>query len=1128
MRPSVRRAAARLAVPAAAAALLVPLAETPSAAAATPLAETPLTVLAGNGVGDGGQATDALIVPNSLTYAPDGDLLVVEAKRLRRVDSATGIVTTIAGTGEHGVSPDGTQASEAKFVNLRDAAVAADGTIYVVDWHRLRRIGTDGVLTTVAEVAEPVSVAVSPVGQVYVASPVTVWRHSAQDGLQVVAGAPGATQADYNVPDARTAKLGYLMDMAFTNAGHLLLAETDTKRVRRIAGGAIGAPIVTIAGTPAIQVGHPRSLAVRADDAVVIGAADAVHLLANAGATTPGPVTRLVQSYCIDHVAAGPGGAVGSCLVWPDGWSVRSLPGSGSFGAVLAGSRFSADGAPAAGSWFQDLRDVAAASDGTIYVVETDSLRAIGADGLLDVVAGTNADGPRSGDGGPASAAVFADMRQAAPAPDGSVYVSDGPYVRRVVPGGNVTAVAGGGTAFAEGGQALGTDLGGDVTGLAVDPNGALYAVTSCKAFRIMPGGTIHALAAPPCTSAPFGIPPAYLPDVAVDAAGRPLVTTIKTTGGTVYRIDPADTLQALDSAPFGTGIAVLPSGSIETTLTSLRPDGSWMRQRYMYNGVPQSRLRLAAEPAGTLLAHDPDRLYRATPPDQVLPPAVTGLQVTPGPGTLTLTWDASVSQERTGHVVRVSRGANAPGSPTVGDGGVTVDAGTFSVTLDRAAVVDGYPGLREEPYSVAVFARGNGGTAAPATATATPQPETTPPGTGSGLTLAVSDGMLNALWTKPADTDYYRSVARLAPDAVASPSAGTAPFSSGGQIASWSIASLAEGTYTVTVFQEDLYGNRSEPLTGTVFVDKTPPAAVTGLKVFAINGATRIRATWNAAAADVKHVRPRLLTGYSFPETPEQSAGEPITSTATSAEWPVTYYGAQHRVAVFTTDVAGNTARATFMYIPRRPAALAIATPGAVRYGWHATIRGSLASPTTGSGFHDQRVELWARPRVGTTAYRFVAATKTDRFGRVSFAHVPRADIVYQLRHPASTVAAVASAPRIVGVVPEVNAEPSDRSLAPGQAFSFTASMIPSHVGTPLTLQRYYSGAWRDVLTATTARDGIARFAVRAPGDARHAPVPRAVPRRRGPQGVGEHHLAGGGGVGACPAGWIVEVSGS
>ena len=73
-----------------------------------------ITSIAGTGdqgyTGDGGLATAAhLSEPFMCAFDAQGNLYVAEATNhcIRRVDASTGVITTIAGTGELGYSGDG-------------------------------------------------------------------------------------------------------------------------------------------------------------------------------------------------------------------------------------------------------------------------------------------------------------------------------------------------------------------------------------------------------------------------------------------------------------------------------------------------------------------------------------------------------------------------------------------------------------------------------------------------------------------------------------------------------------------------------------------------------------------------------------------------------------------------------------------------------------------------------------------------------------------------------------------------------------------------------------------------------------------------------------------------------------
>ena len=111
-------------------------------------------IASGGFSGDGGPATAArLNNPKSVAVGPDGSLFISDTDnhRIRRV-GLDGIITTVAGTGVAGFSGDGGLATLAQLNSPHGLATGPDGSLYVADKHnhRIRRIEPGGTITTVA------------------------------------------------------------------------------------------------------------------------------------------------------------------------------------------------------------------------------------------------------------------------------------------------------------------------------------------------------------------------------------------------------------------------------------------------------------------------------------------------------------------------------------------------------------------------------------------------------------------------------------------------------------------------------------------------------------------------------------------------------------------------------------------------------------------------------------------------------------------------------------------------------------------------------------------------------------------------------------------------------------------
>ena len=119
-----------------------------------------IKTVAGNGgsvfSGDGGPANLAsLRYPSGVSVDPQGNIFIADTfnNRVRRVDKATGIIKTVAGIGTYGYSGDGGSALLGELHFPLGVAVDAWGNIFIADTssHRIRRVDkASGTITTIA------------------------------------------------------------------------------------------------------------------------------------------------------------------------------------------------------------------------------------------------------------------------------------------------------------------------------------------------------------------------------------------------------------------------------------------------------------------------------------------------------------------------------------------------------------------------------------------------------------------------------------------------------------------------------------------------------------------------------------------------------------------------------------------------------------------------------------------------------------------------------------------------------------------------------------------------------------------------------------------------------------------
>jgi sugar lactone lactonase YvrE len=275
-----------------------------------------ISTMAGNGnagfAGDGGPATEAALAwPTAVAALPGGGFLIADwfNERIRRVDP-DGTITTVAGTGATGFAGDGGPATLAQLNQPFGVAAMPDGGFLIADHanDRIRRVGPDGIITTVAGTGvrgfagdggpalgaalnHPTAMTPDGAGGFLIAD------RTNQRIRDVAASGTITSVAGSGVPawlDAGDATLGHLRNPSgvAVSGDSILIADSDNNRIRKVGPGPgpSGPPTVLPAvraevqrvGPLAVQDGQPvwsRYNAASRRFALVIGAGDAVRRL---------------------------------------------------------------------------------------------------------------------------------------------------------------------------------------------------------------------------------------------------------------------------------------------------------------------------------------------------------------------------------------------------------------------------------------------------------------------------------------------------------------------------------------------------------------------------------------------------------------------------------------------------------------------------------------------------------------------------------------------------------------------------------------------------------------------------------------------------------------------------------
>ncbi|MEO8525410.1 MAG: hypothetical protein ABI460_11875 [Caldimonas sp.] len=536
----------------------------------------------------------------------DGSFVFVSGSQVQRLSADLSIITPVAGAYFAG-SADG-PAATASFSGAEGVVHDGAGNLFVTDSgnHTIRRIATDGTVTTIAGMAgvsgsadgagsaarfnNPVGIALGPDGDLYVADTQNhLVRRVTVGG--VVTTYAGSTQG-YAEGPAATAQFNMPSGIAVASNGDVIVTDFANSRVRRIvrAGNAAGS-VETLAGNGTSTAPYPDGVgtaAVIRDPSGIVLRGNTVVLqdlggllrqidLATAAVTTITGARTLGAGYADGPLGAARLGGAGGIALAPNGGYVVATPSGGiatvsaagdvrtiatarAFGVVPGGTGVLAQ-MPLA-LYKQNTvnipQGVGVDPAGNIVLAEglENDVRRISPTGAVTLVAGL-AGSTGNGVDGTGSAAQFRSIGPSIVSDGaGVLYVADSNAVRRIGTDNAVTTLAG---SIATSGALNGLGAAARfsvVAGLAVGPSGDVFA---CDPNN-------HAVRR-------------------IDAAGN-----VTTYFGVLGQTGNADGPVATARLNFPSSLAFMPDGSLLVadygSVRRITPDGSSITTIYTVTGA--------------------------------------------------------------------------------------------------------------------------------------------------------------------------------------------------------------------------------------------------------------------------------------------------------------------------------------------------------------------------------------------------------------------------------------------------------------------------------------------------------------------------------------------------------------
>lgn len=313
----------------------------------------------------------------SMVVSPQGEVYYTSGNAVLKIASHGAVIVVAGGGSPPDLLGDGLPATQARLWGPQGICIAADGTIYIADTgsHRIRHIGTDGIIRTVAGNTTP-------------------WEGFSGTWLGIFGGDGG---------QASLARLNFPTGIAVAGDGSILFCDRSNRRVRKIEPSGV---IRTIAGTGASTINVP---------------------------TPPGLATSAGLSQTLAIALCPEGGFFCSNdrMVFrvDDAGLIRIVGGTTTLG-------YGGDGGPALQAQLSGVEGLLALESGDLLVADKSNHRVrlitkastIDAVGPINTILGTGSTCNASsgcGDGGSPYLAQVTQPTCAAAGPDGTVYVGE-------------------------------------------------------------------------------------------------------------------------------------------------------------------------------------------------------------------------------------------------------------------------------------------------------------------------------------------------------------------------------------------------------------------------------------------------------------------------------------------------------------------------------------------------------------------------------------------------------------------------------------------------------------------------------------------------------------------------------